>query len=890
MIIKIAFKIGSTRGYDELVPHEIHVVKETRLYARWKPDNLNKVKKLSDNEKFIDLDSSFICAKRAFNNLHYEMATKGYNEIYVDALDDEVIAVTRSNPKTHQSIVLVSRTAFYHQNTQSTIKQFYVPLKLKNILFEAKLVQEKYGTEYEFKKDEFYINGLENFKLQFNENLNLESLNKSFFISNIKIDENETVIYFKDLPPGSVIAFSCGISDKLTEAIQNLRSKILTSCVTDDGSSILSRIVDRLSFDELNILLFRSAEEEIDEQIFSSVYNIPNYGSLLFCGLQGFMNVLEKLRLKNDLGHPIFENLRQGNWMMEYIVRRLKSSCGGHNSRQALNDLANWLDNIFNLVYQIPRYLIPAYFDVIMTSIYTRVLTHCFSLMNNDSLTIKRFVSNGSSLIHSLALVSIQLVGISKSAKLPNTLVNSSLTNENILSIAAGLPHFSHGIMRNWGRDTFISLKGLLLLTNRFEDAKNLILTNGSCLRHGLIPNLLGEGICARYNARDAIWWWLKGIKDYTECVPDGYKILDEEVYRLYPTDDSPYPPHSIPEDAPKQKISFIIQEALTVHVNGLRFIERNAGPSIDENMRDEGFHNNIAVNLTTGFVYGGNRYNCGTWMDKMGSSTKAWNKGIPATPRDGSAVELVGLNRSILDWLIKMNEIGHYPYDGVILDDLHRISQNLKIYTWKEWAARIDKNFEKYFWIDYSSTESNLINKRDIYKDTLGSSLAWTDYQLRPNFLIALCLAPQMINPDNARKALEQCKQFLLNSPNSIGIKTLDQSDYNYCGTYDNSNDSEDPRIAHGYNYHNGPEWLWPIGYYLRCVMQYSNKEHDHDSIVAYVQGYLAKYYDCIRSTDWKSLPELTNENGQDCIYSCPSQAWSIASLLEAYYDFINY
>jgi glycogen debranching enzyme len=164
------------------------------------------------------------------------------------------------------------------------------------------------------------------------------------------------------------------------------------------------------------------------------------------------------------------------------------------------------------------------------------------------------------------------------------------------------------------------------------------------------------------------------------------------------------------------QKLYNIIQEALSAHLHGIKFRERNAGTSIDEHMCSEGFDIEIGVDLETGFVFGGNKYNCGTWMDKMGSSNKASNKGIPATPRDGSAVELVGLSRHVLDWLIKMEKQGAYPYNGVIID-----CKSGKKITWIEWAEKIDKNFEKYFWIDQNSKQSRYINHRNIYKDTYG-------------------------------------------------------------------------------------------------------------------------------------------------------------------------
>lgn len=848
---------GSNRGYDELVPHHIHVVDEERQYQEW--------------GKHVDKSTGIVAVKEAFNLLHGGLATRNFDQLFVDQMHPDIVAVTRHSTLNRETVVLVAHTAFNYPSPwagPTGVRPLRVEGDLVEIIFEVQ-IYKKTGQTFDqptvFKKDEHYINGVQEYVVDLRKNLKLEE--SDIFEKTAVIDGNTTQLNFVNLKPGSVVAVRFSLKNNMKSPIENLQS-LVREFHQDKGSRYaeLQHMLSKLNLVDFNSLLYCCAEEERDNG--GGPYNISGYGDLVYCGLQGVVSILSDIGPNNDLGHPLANNLRMGNWLIDYCSQRLQKYPN-------LEPISNWLEKNLAPLKEIPRYMIPSYFDVIITGVHRLAISAACNLMSE-------FVRQGSNFGRRLALGSVQCVRVAPSANLPpmSPNVNPPKPPQRCATLAAGLPHFATGYMRCWGRDTFISLRGLMFLTGRFDEARYMILGFGACLRHGLIPNLLDGGMNARFNCRDAIWWWLYCIRQYVEEAPNGKKILMDKVSRLYPTDDSE---PKMPGEC-DQFLYETIQEALTVHFQGLSYRERNAGTRIDAHMKDKGFNNRIGIHPETGFVFGGNNANCGTWMDKMGSSDKAGNRGIPSSPRDGSAVELVGLQMAGLRFMQRMAEEKAIPGTGSV----ERTSSNgtKTVWTYKEWADKIAANFEKEFYVDESS-DSKYVNKKGIYKDTLGSEIPWTDYQLRCNFPIALVAAPELCDHKHAWRALENAKKYLLGP---LGMKTLDREDWAYRGNYDNSIDSDDKTVAHGANYHNGPEWVWPIGFYLRARLIFAKANGLLKETIAETWSILQKHLHELQTNHWRGLAELTNENGAYCKDSCRTQAWSMGCVLEVLHDLEKY
>jgi glycogen debranching enzyme len=113
----------------------------------------------------------------------------------------------------------------------------------------------------------------------------------------------------------------------------------------------------------------------------------------------------------------------------------------------------------------------------------------------------------------------------------------------------------------------------------------------------------------------------------------------------------------------------------------------------------------------------------------------------------------------------------------------------------------------------------------------------------------------------------------------NCMGIKTLDPKDKNYKGDYHNDDDT------HGWNYHQGPEWLWPVGFFLKAQLIF-NDYKDKEEAIEDTMKWLVPHKEHILKDRWQGLPELTNSHGSHCPGSCVTQAWSISTIVDAMRD----
>jgi predicted glycogen debranching enzyme len=159
-------------------------------------------------------------------------------------------------------------------------------------------------------------------------------------------------------------------------------------------------------------------------------------------------------------------------------------------------------------------------------------------------------------------------------------------------TIVAGYPWFT-----DWGRDTFISLRGLCLATERLGEARSILLEWAGLVSEGMLPNrFVDQGDAPEYNTVDASLWYVIAVHDYLAA-------MNARGFRVSAARD-------------QRELGRAVEAILAGHVRGARYRIRVA----EDGLLEEG---EPGVQLT--------------WMDaKVGD----W----VVTPRMGKPVEIQAL------------------------------------------------------------------------------------------------------------------------------------------------------------------------------------------------------------------------------------------------------
>ncbi len=94
-------------------------------------------------------------------------------------------------------------------------------------------------------------------------------------------------------------------------------------------------------------------------------------------------------------------------------------------------------------------------------------------------------------------------------------------------TIVAGYPWFT-----DWGRDTFIALRGLAIDGGaRLDDARDILVEWSGHVSEGMLPNLFTDGVAEpEYNSVDASLWYVVAVVDYLDTAARLGRPADASV------------------------------------------------------------------------------------------------------------------------------------------------------------------------------------------------------------------------------------------------------------------------------------------------------------------------------------------------------------------------
>jgi predicted glycogen debranching enzyme len=95
-------------------------------------------------------------------------------------------------------------------------------------------------------------------------------------------------------------------------------------------------------------------------------------------------------------------------------------------------------------------------------------------------------------------------------------------------TVVAGYPWFA-----DWGRDTFIALRGLCLATGRLDEARSILAEWTGAVSEGMLPNRFPEGGEApEFNSVDASLWFVVAVHEFVQAMEVRGRRVSSRVRR----------------------------------------------------------------------------------------------------------------------------------------------------------------------------------------------------------------------------------------------------------------------------------------------------------------------------------------------------------------------
>jgi len=100
-----------------------------------------------------------------------------------------------------------------------------------------------------------------------------------------------------------------------------------------------------------NHLLFRceSEEKEISANT-RGPYGLEKYGAFTYAGIASVVRLIKELKVKTNMGHELFNNMREGDWLLDYIKNRLESFMANE-----FNPVVRFLNEAYKHIKTLPK-------------------------------------------------------------------------------------------------------------------------------------------------------------------------------------------------------------------------------------------------------------------------------------------------------------------------------------------------------------------------------------------------------------------------------------------------------------------------------------------------------------------------------------------------------